>query len=57
VFTSFIRYFAQDLAFGVACAAVSVVLAVVGLWAVGIRLGDDPALLLALMPKTAPGGP
>jgi len=57
MFTSFFRLLAQDLAFGVACAAVSVMLAVVGLWAVGIRLGDDPALLLAWLPRGANGGP
>ncbi len=51
--SSFIRFFAQDIAFGLACAAVSVVLAVVGLWSVGITLGDDPALLLALSSKAA----
>ncbi|MCC6467824.1 MAG: hypothetical protein IT563_05840 [Alphaproteobacteria bacterium] len=54
---SFIRFFAQDIAFGLACAAVSVALAVVGLWGVGIALGDDPALLLALSPKVGPATP
>lgn len=55
--TSFYRFLAQDLAFGLACAAVSVMLAVVGLWAVGIRLGDDPALLLAWLPKGPAAAP
>jgi len=51
MFTSFYRLLAQDLAFSVACAAVSVMLAVVGLWAVGVRLGEDPSLLLAWLPR------
>ncbi|MCC7049777.1 MAG: hypothetical protein IT562_23915 [Alphaproteobacteria bacterium] len=55
--TLLIRFLAQDVVFGLACAAVSVALAVVGLWGIGIALGDDPALLLALAPKVGTSAP
>lgn len=50
MFGSFYRFLAQDIAFGLACAAVSVALAVFALWSAGLMLGDDPALVQAMLP-------
>jgi len=57
VLGSFYRFLMQDIAFGLACAAVSVALAVVGLWSVGIVLGDDPALVQAMLPRSTTSAP
>lgn len=53
VFGSFYRFLAQDIAFGLACAAISVSLAIFGLWGAGIMLGDDPSLMQAMVPASA----
>ncbi len=50
MFGSFYRFLAQDIAFGLACAAISVSLAIFGLWGAGIMLGDDPSLMQAMVP-------
>jgi len=52
VFGSFYRFLVQDIAFGLACAAISVALAIFGLWGAGIMLGDDPALVQAMIPAS-----
>lgn len=51
MFPSFYRFLAHDIAFSLACAAVSVAVAVVGLWSVGMFLGDDPMLMQAMLPR------
>ena len=53
----FYRFLMQDVAFGLACAAISVALAVFGLWSAGIMLGDDPALVQAMIPSALSRAP
>jgi len=51
MFSSFSRLMAQDVAFGLTLAAISVVLMVVVLWSFGAALGDSPTLLEAMLPR------
>jgi len=50
VFGSFYRFLVEDIAFGLACAAISVALAIFGLWGAGIMVGDDPTLIEQMIP-------